>query len=69
MTKLTDWYPKSKNPVRIGVYNTSGDDADRTYQHWNGERWGYFAATIEKAAAYKDKRSQQQNVRWRGIAK
>lgn len=64
--KLTPWFPRGTNPVRVGVYMTF--DAN-TYQHWNGRKWGLCSSFIDTARSADICESFLQMPKWRGILK
>jgi hypothetical protein len=63
--KLTPWFSDDVKPLHVGVYETSFD----TYQHWNGEWWGYCAVDVQTAYEMHDCKSALQRNEWRGLAK
>lgn len=75
--KLTEWFPVSIKPVRVGVYDVDVPMKINKFSYWDGERWGLCGADEAealsgKAGAYKWHIHSSMTVpsaKWRGIAK
>jgi hypothetical protein len=65
---LTPWFSAEVRPAHDGVYETRDCDGIVSYQHWNGDFWGFFAFTIKEAYEGGDSPSYQQHNDWRGLA-
>lgn len=67
--KLTPWFPGEVKPVRRGVYERfTPTESTPTFQHWNGEFWGFRGSCIDDAAHGIDKSVFQFEHKWRGLA-
>jgi len=73
---LTDWFPASVKPVRVGVYEVKGNVCDEdhpAYAHWDGEHWGDFIGIMHLADGqgfkYEAGSDACQNKIWRGLSK
>lgn len=68
----TQWFGPEIKPVRIGVYQTRHDARELlsypSYQHWNGEWWGFYGNTLEIASRDGKSKSSFQYPEWRGLA-
>lgn len=67
MSKVTEWFPGDVKPMRVGVYETKPDNSV-TYQHWDGEQWGFCAIDPLSALNGIGLRSGTQDAKWRGLA-
>lgn len=64
--KLTEWFEPGVQPTIPGVYQTFDEE---TYQHWDGDRWGYCSthpANAMSAGHYGP--GSFQEPKWRGLA-
>jgi len=70
--KLTEWFPGTIKPVRVGVYmQMDGLGKKEGYQYWDGSLWGGFARSPDKAFVLRHHKphATHQNDSWRGILK
>lgn len=68
--KLTDWYDGSQKPARVGVYERTYDyGIEFRYCYWDGIYWSCGCDVQENAVLFRDRRSIEQSLPWRGIAK
>ncbi|WP_257835249.1 hypothetical protein [Burkholderia glumae] len=71
MSKVTDWYPASVKPVRVGVYEIQDGTSDifgPVYSYWNGSRFGYRSSLPERAFLMRKEETMALPViRWRGL--
>lgn len=68
--RLTDWYPPSIKPARVGVYQRDmRGTGNGQYSHWDGMFWGGWGGSIEIAARNAGGISSVQDANWRGLAK
>lgn len=71
MIELTDWFPRSSVPVRVGVYRTrvySNEEAV-WFQYWTGREWKYSACTVAGAYDLRARATSFNFVEWCGLAK
>lgn len=68
LPNTTDCFPAEVKPVHVGVYQTDAMGEFDTYQYWNGDFWGRYKPTPEKADEAGDRPSSVQSPRWRGLA-
>lgn len=67
---LTDWYPPTIEPLRVGVYQRDMQGSGNgEYSYWNGDFWGGWAATVDIAEKNKFDPSSVQDADWRGLAR
>lgn len=67
--KLTGWYPREIEPVRVGVYEVLCDLYGPIYSHWNGYRWGMRCGSVKAADSLGHDRALGPVDKWRGLAK
>ena len=70
--KLTQWFPGTVKPVRVGVYERNYSEFpfhSPNYCHWNGKFWGLWATTPRGAVVLKIRPSPYQDLPWRGVKK
>jgi hypothetical protein len=66
LPKRTLWYPGDMKPHRKGVYEMI-DGKDKGYQYWNGEFWGLWSTSPDRAVDNRRGVSTWQNLPWRGL--
>lgn len=68
-SKTTDWFPHTKKPVRVGVYQRefSMQPPCIRFSYWDGHRWAQLGMSPFIAETMKEKISAFQNLRWRGL--
>lgn len=70
---LTPWFDGHTKPIRLGVYmlESGGPNKAEGFQHWDGQTWGPWYQTAERAAQPRrdiDRADlRYQNDRWRGL--
>jgi len=67
----TPWFEPGTNPVHRGVYECTWYDSGHyglTFQHWNGQFWGYYATKASIAYANRAFESSRQYNYWRGLS-
>ena len=66
--RLSDWSKPGEKPPMVGVWET--DFCNRSYQHWNGEWWGYASEAVDTAYENRGRPSYccAAWVRFRGLA-
>lgn len=71
MSKYTPWFNgKWIKPRMPGVYETCATRAlGGCWQHWNGEFWGAYECTPQRAHRWAYMESSVQAPVWRGLAK
>lgn len=79
--KLTRWYQSNQKPVRSGPYQVSDYygmfvGVKPSYKWWNSnlQKWGGWTGSIKYCVEVhrccgECNNSNEQNVRWRGVAK
>jgi hypothetical protein len=70
--KLTPWNDGDTVPGQVGVFQTriAAIPKRKWFQCWDGVQWGCYCANVEQAArdVNSTRRSDYQNVSWRGLA-
>ena len=68
-SKTTDWFPGTKTPARIGVYQRefSTQPPCIRFSYWDGYRWGRLEMSPHIAEQNKASISCYQKLRWRGL--
>lgn len=71
---LTDWFPGSVKPVRVGVYQREysyGKSKGIHYCYWNGRGWGLGEHSVEQAMTHEIDFmvAPRQYLPWRGVLK
>lgn len=71
---LTGWYPADVKPVRIGVYETIGEDGAHWLSFWHGGVWGWGirlkgvdAGAWPRVPFHRNESPTFQARTWRGI--
>jgi hypothetical protein len=62
---------RSDKPVRSGLYQCQGNESGRLYWSWysvESGKWGMISETQEGAVGWRERASQNQYRRWRGMA-
>lgn len=79
--KLTGWYQSNQKPIRSGPYHVSDycerfGRCEHNWKWWNNklQKWGKWTGSIEACVKVhknsgEDTTGNEQNVRWRGVAK
>jgi hypothetical protein len=64
--QLTDWYPYTIKPARVGVYQR-GFNGNFMYSYWDGTVWCFQATSAKVAHELRVHKSAFQRLSWRGI--
>ena len=66
-SKTTDWFPGTKKPARIGVYQREYLENCLRFSYWDGHRWGKLEVSPHIAEQNKHSISGYQKLKWRGL--
>jgi len=67
---MTDWFPVTIFPARIGVYEVRINDNPMEFAKWDGGKWCVVAYTVSGAKRKTDRSWAMYlatNVHWRGF--
>lgn len=62
---LTNWFPATSRPTRVGVYQRD-EDGTVCYSYWSGAHWCWSKKSAASAFAFKLYPSSRQDLPWRG---
>jgi hypothetical protein len=65
--RVTEWYPISVDPVRIGVYQREFLHGLVGYAWFDGEDWGTYCESADEANRWRTKLKSAMKYRWRGL--
>lgn len=60
-----EWQAAGTKPLACGVYEVRRQPGFTVYQHWNGQFWGKYMPTPERALEVRKDRSVEQSPEWR----
>lgn len=66
MSEVTEWYPASVKPLRVGVYETDFLTRAGNFAYWDGKLWGNSKSS-PRAANMRRSPSPVQDKGWRGL--